>query len=148
MACSTALSANVERADGVPDLRLGGEIAGSGFGAVGAHRRQPYGVRGQHVAAQGIEPLVDKVENRLRARVGGQRQEHPAAFLVAVEQAGVAENLHVARDARLALAQHVRQFADRQFHIAQERQDADPRRIGKRLEKIGNGQVRGHRIRI
>ena len=43
----------------------------------------------------------------------------------------------MARNARLALAEHLRQFADRQLHQPQQREDAQPRRVGKRLESIG-----------
>ena len=48
----------------------------------------------------------------------------------------------MARDARLALAEHLRQLADRQLHQPQQREDAQPRRIGQRLESIGERKRR------
>ncbi len=73
--------------------------------------------------------------NKGSIRVGlRQRQEHPAAFLAALKDAGVSEDLHVARHAWLALAEHLGKLADRQLHQPQQRDDAQPGRIGKRLE--------------
>ena len=73
---------------------------------------------------------------------GGQRQEHPAAFLAPLDDAGIGEDLDVARDPRLALGENLGQFADRQFHPPQEREDAQPRRVRKRLEQVGKGKDR------
>ena len=65
-----------------------------------------------------------------------QRDEHPAAFLAALGEPGVAEDLDMARHARLALPEHLRELADRQLHRAQQREDAQPRRVGKRTEDV------------
>ena len=54
----------------------------------------------------------------------------------------------MARDPRLALAEHLGELADRQFHRPQQREDAQPRRVGKRLEQVGKGKDRRHEIRI
>ena len=43
----------------------------------------------------------------------------------------------MARHARLALAKHRRQFADRQFHPPQQGKDAQPGWVGERLEAVG-----------
>ena len=43
----------------------------------------------------------------------------------------------MARHARLALPEDLRQFADRQLHHPQQREDAQPRRVGQRLEAVG-----------
>ena len=91
---------------------------------------------------------VDQREHRLDAVGIGERQEHPAAFLAPLEHPGVGEDLEMARNARLALAEHLRQLADRQLHQPQQRDDAQPRRIGKRLESIGERKRRCHEIRI
>ena len=45
---------------------------------------------------------------------------------------------------RLALAEDLREFADGQLHDAQEGEDAQPGRIGKRLETIGEGKISSH----
>ena len=54
----------------------------------------------------------------------------------------------MARNARLALPEQLGKLADRQLHRPQQRQDAQPRRIGQRLEKRGELEVPGHRLRI
>jgi hypothetical protein len=42
----------------------------------------------------------------------------------------------MAGNARLALSQHLRQFANRQFHRPQKRDDSQPGGIGKRPESV------------
>jgi len=56
--------------------------------------------------------LVNEVENRLGPRFDRQREEDPAAFLVAIEEASVAEDFDVAGDAGLALAKHLCELAN------------------------------------
>ena len=51
-------------------------------------------------------------------------------------------------DPRLALAENLSEFADRQLHQSQERNDAQPGRIGKGLEAIGQRERCTHEIRI
>ena len=129
---------DVERADLVPDLGMAGEIAVGRFGALGANGFGPRRIGGEPAPAVGcVRPIVDKREQGLDPIGLRERQEHPAAFLAALEHSRVGENLEVARHARLALPEHLRQFADRQLHHPQQRQDAQPGRIGKRLETIG-----------
>ena len=132
---------DVERADDVPHLGMSGEIAGGGFGAVGAHRLQPGRIAGQHPLAVGIEPMIDHVHQRPRAIGIGQRKEHPAAFLAAIDDAGIAQDLDVARDARLALVEHLRELADRQFHRPQQGKDPQPRGIGQSLEQVRQAEA-------
>ena len=43
----------------------------------------------------------------------------------------------MARNPGLALPEHLRQLAHRQLHQPQQRDDAQPGRVGKRLETIG-----------
>ena len=132
---------NVERADRVPRLGMGGEIARGGLGAIGANRSQALRIFVEQGAAVVVERLIDEIDQGGGARSGGQSEEHPAAFLVPVDQPRIGKNFDVARDPGLALAEHLRQFADRQFHRPQERDNAQPRRVGKRLKKLGQGQV-------
>ena len=60
----------------------------------------------------------------------GPAVEHPAALAEAVEQAGLGQDLEVARDARLALAQHLDQLAHRPLALGADREQAQPRRVG------------------
>ena len=54
----------------------------------------------------------------------------------------------MARHARLALPEELRQFADRQFHRSQQREDAQPAGIGERLEKRGKRGECRHQTNI
>ena len=128
---------DVERADLVPHFGVAGEIAVGRLGALGADRLGPRRIGGEQRLRRSVRPLVDEREQRLDPLRIGERQEHPAALLAPLEHAGVGEDLEVARNARLALAEHLRQLADRQLHQPQQREDAQPRRIGERLESVG-----------
>ena len=59
----------------------------------------------------------------------GAAQEYPRTFLAPLGQAGVAEDADVARDARLALPQHLGEFPHGQLHGAEQAHDAQPRRV-------------------
>jgi hypothetical protein len=54
----------------------------------------------------------------------------------------------VARYTRLALSEHLRKLADGKLHQAQQRDDAQARRIGKRLDAVGKRKRSRHEIRI
>src|SRR5690606_10061771 len=59
----------------------------------------------------------------------------------AVEQAGIAQQLQMARDARLALAQDLRQLADGQLAVRAQHQQAQAGRLGGGAE---GGKYRVH----
>ena len=82
----------------------------------------------------GIQSL-GKFEQTLGPLGLGQLEIDPASLLAATHQPRVAEDLDVPRYARLALAEQLRQLADRQLHGTQQRKDAQPRWVGERLEK-------------
>jgi hypothetical protein len=50
----------------------------------------------------------------------------------------------MARDARLALAEHLREFAHRKLHRPQQPRNAQAGRIGESLEDILDQHRRGH----
>jgi hypothetical protein len=61
---------------------------------------------------------------RRAGRLGnGRAQEHPATFAPPLRQAGIAQDLHMARHTRLALPEHLRQFAHGQLHAGQKPHD-------------------------
>ena len=133
---------DVERADLVPDLGVAGEIAVGSLGALGADRFGPRRVGGEQCLRRRRPPSSSISANSGSTRSGlGEGQEHPAAFLAPLENSGIGEDLEMARDARLALAENLRKLADRQLHQPQKREDAQPRRIGKRLEAIGKREA-------
>ena len=133
---------DVERADRVPLAGMAGEIALGRGGAVGADRGEPGGIGGEQHARPSGSAQRSSSSNSGATRAGSARlQEHPAAFLAPLGEAGVGQDLDVARDARLALAEHLGELADRQLHRAQQREDAQPRRIGQRLEQVGKREA-------
>src|SRR3546814_4733423 len=60
----------------------------------------------------------------------------PASLAPPFDDSGLDQYADMARHARLTLVEHDRQFADRQFHLAQERDDSQPGRIGKSAKNI------------
>ena len=135
---------DVERADLVPHLSVGGEIAVRGFGALGADRLRCAQRRLRTRRWSTVRPGIEKREQWLRPLRPGKRDEHPASLLAAVENAGVAENLQVAGDARLALAEDLCELSDGELHDAQQGDDPQPGGIGKRLEAVGERESVGH----
>ena len=97
--------------------------------AVGANRGKACLVGDRPVID--LVPLVQRGEHRLDLVRAAKCDEHPAAFLAPFGETGVTEDLHMARHPRLTLPQHLRQLADRQLHRAQQRQDAQARRVGQ-----------------
>ena len=64
----------------------------------------------------------------------GEPEERPGAFAEALDQAGFDQQLEMARDARLRLAQDVGEVGDGQLGLGHQRQHAQPRRLARRLE--------------
>ncbi len=138
---------DVQRADALPGRGMGFEIAARCLRPIGADRIQPRRIGGEQLLGLGIETLAE-LEQAFGSLRLGQLEIDPAAFLAPADQARVGKDADVARYARLALAQQLGQFADRQLHRPQQREDPQPRRIGQRLEKRGKLEVPGHRLRI
>ncbi len=59
----------------------------------------------------------------------------PVPLAVAGQQPGLGQQLQMTRDAGLALAEDVDQFADRQFASGQELDETEPRRFTQRPER-------------
>jgi len=71
-------------------------------------------------------------------------QEHPAAFAAAFCQAGIAQDPDMARDARLALAEDLRELAHRQLHMVEQAGDAQPGWVCKRAKDRFNNHRSEH----
>jgi hypothetical protein len=80
--------------------------------------------------------IINRSKNRLRVFLASGHEENPAAFLAALRKPCITQDLHMARDARLALTQHLRKFSHGQFHRPQKRDDSQPGGICKRPECI------------
>jgi hypothetical protein len=128
----------MQRAQRVPVRGLAGEIALGGGGAVGAHGGEPGGVCGRPgIVAVQLAPAVDQLEERLDPAARAEAEKHPAALLAPFGEAGVDQDLHMTRDARLALAQDLGQFAHAQLHRAQQHEYPHPGRIRQCSEDTG-----------
>ena len=129
---------DMERADRVPHPGMRLEPFVRRARPVGAHRREPRLVGHRPMVAR--IPLVERRHHRPHLVRPAQRDEHPAAFLAPLGEPRVAQDLDVPAHARLALAQHLRELAHAQLHRAEQREDAQPRRIRQRAED-GEGLV-------
>jgi hypothetical protein len=126
---------------------MGFEVAPGRLSPIGADSVQPRRVGGKNLLGVRVD-LARQCEQRLRASWLCKLEIDPAAFLAAADQTRIGKDSHMPRHAGLALAQKLGQFADRQLHRTQQRKDAQARRIGQRLEKRGELEVPGHRLRI
>ena len=128
-AASTPGLVEIEGAHVVPARRLGGEVARRLLVARGAHRGEALAVERelgilvrQHAAEIAGEPRAGPAM--------GATVEHPAALAKALEQARIGQELEVARDPGLALAEHLGELADGPFALAAEHEQAQPARLG------------------
>jgi hypothetical protein len=124
----------MERADLVPLGRVSGKVARRSLGPVGADGSEARAVGSELAVGVLVLDGRDQREQRLDQFIGTKLEEHPAAFLSAGDQPCVGEDLEVPADPRLALPENLCELTDRQLHLAQERKQAEPARIGKGLE--------------
>ncbi len=142
----------MEQAQRVPFLGVARE---PGLGAVGAgstDRGKVTAVLGTACGERGVvgfgdgeQPCGGSPQRRRAVLAHRLAHEHPAAFLAPFRQPGIAQDADMARNARLALAEHLRQFADRQFHGAEQAHDAQPGVVGKRAQE--GVDLHGHGFR-
>ena len=87
----------MERAQRVPLAGMAGEIALGRGRAIGANSGEPGGVgRPLTVLAVELGPALEQLEQGLQPRPLAEADEYPAAFLVALGEAGIDEDLDVA----------------------------------------------------
>ena len=126
---------DMQLADAVP---LGGMRAEIGLRRGGARLRAPTASRSRSRAMVGSAGS-SRVDQRARdlgaAAVLGQAEERPGALAEALDQAGLGQQLEMARDARLRLAQDVGEVGDGQLGLGQQRQHAQARLLAGRLER-------------
>ncbi len=126
---STSSSRTWSERSCLPARGIVAEIACGRLGTAAADLFQPRQVAGQDGVGAGQQ--VDDGAGQGAAHVLlAQAEEHPVAFLVAADQAGLRHQLQVAADARLALAQDLGQLADIGLAMGEEKQDPDPGRLG------------------
>ena len=91
-----------------------------------------------------IEALDQRARDVGAAAVLGEAEERPRAFAEALDQPGLGQQLEMARDARLRLAQDVGEIGDGQLGLGQQREHAQPRLLAGRLERGVEGVETEH----
>ncbi len=126
------------------EIELGAGLARGADRGKAAHVARAQRGEGRVLALCRSQHPVRRGQHRRIAVVQPGFQEHPAAFLALFRQPRLAQDADMARDARLALAQHFRQFAHRQLHARQQAQQAQARRIVDRAQQLDKGRGGGH----
>ena len=144
------LVGDVQLADAVPFRGMRAEIVLRGCGARARAPRRAARGRAAAIGSFGIEPRDQRARELGAAAALGQAEERPGALAEALDQAGFGQQLEMARDARLRLAQDLGEVGDRQLGLGQQRQDAQPRGLAGRLERGVEGIERqvGSRLRL
>ena len=126
----------MERAQRIPFLGMAGEIVFRRRFASRANGGEMAAVLGAARGEGGVVALrgVENARRRLSERRGTvlpdrAAQEDPAAFLAPLGEPGVAQDADVARDARLALAEHLCKLSDGQFHMREQAHHPQPGRV-------------------
>ncbi len=125
---------DMQLADAIPLGGVAAEIGLRGGRARGAHRRQPLAVARHASDRPDRAARARRAPLRRRPPCSAEPEERPGAFAKALDQAGFGQQLEMARDARLRLAQNLGEVGDRQFGFGQQREDAQPRRLAGGLE--------------
>ena len=123
IACSTIASGSVQRALLVPTGGDTGEVLLSGGSTAAADDRQPIEVGRQHSDRRSSISASTSLTSSTDRTVGDEIEERPRAFAVLVDHAGISEQLEVAGDARLRLAEDVGEISDGQLAVLQQRHD-------------------------
>ena len=137
--CLDLALGDMERAEAVPALGVGSKIAGSHRVTLGAHRS-----KARRIGVAARLPGVERRQHGCRDGCVTQPHENPRALLEAADEADLRQDADVAGYPGLALLENVGKLSDRQFHAANEQQDADPGRISKRAEDVersGHGRI-------
>ena len=116
---------DVERADAMPVRGIVAEIRGGQFGALAFDRREALQIERDRLvllAACVHQIAAQQADGPARA----QPVKDPAPLAGTVEKPGVAEELQMARNARLALSKNLRQFGNGQLAAGAQHEKAQP----------------------
>ena len=83
----------------------------------------------------GQQPRRGGAERRGAILADGAAQEHPGALLAPFGKARVAQDANMARDARLALPQHLRELPHRELHVREQAHNAQPGAVSERAQE-------------
>ncbi len=129
----------VHGADAVPVGGALGEIGRRLLAPRFARHFQPRAVGGE----RGIfrRDARDQIAREVAAGLG-EPEERPGALALPLREPGVDQQLQVAGNARLRLAENGDQLADREFGFCQQGEQAQARRLARRLERVEQGVER------
>ncbi len=135
------LVGDVQAADPVPAGGVPGEVLPRRLRPLGAHRAQPLAVVGDRRVG-GVEVGQRPADDASARPDVGEAEERPRPLRRAGHQAGLGEQLEVARDARLRLAQDLGEVRHGELGLGQQRQDPQPGRLPGRLQGLVEGVER------
>ena len=128
---------DMARPDCVPFGRMVGEIAFGHRRALGTNRGKPARILRDHQRLARRKGPSPRSSSHVGARsLFGDAQEDPAPLAATLDDPGFSQDADVARNARLALFEDRRQLTDRQLHLAQQGNDAQPRGLGQGPENV------------
>ena len=131
-----ALLRRVHRANAVPVGGALGEIGGGLLAARFAGHVEPGAVGLQHgiVGADAGDEIA-----RERAMALGKPEERPGPLALSLGQPGVDQQLEMARNARLRLAEDGDELAHRQLGLAEQAEQPQPRNLARRFQRVEQG---------
>ena len=128
----------VQHPQRVPLSGMARKIGGGAGCARGADRGEVAAIFGAAGRKGGIAVLSDakqprgrRAQRRRAVLTDRASEEHPTAFFAPLCQARIAKNPDVPGNARLALAENLGQFPDREFHMGKQAHDPEAGRIGE-----------------
>jgi hypothetical protein len=128
---------------------MGVEIGFGGAGAVGPDGGKAGDIGDRPVIHRALGgPGIEGRQDRAYLCLVAEAQEHPAAFLAALRNAGIGQDFYMPGNTRLALAQDLRQLADGKLHGAEQSQDSQPGRVRQSAEDFVGVLHGGQHIRI
>ena len=118
------------------------EIVLRGGGALRAAPRSSRSRSRAIIGSLGSSWAISVARQLGAAALLGQPEERPGALAEALDQAGLDQELEMARDARLRLAQDLGQVGHGQLGLGQQHQHAQPRVLARGLERGVEGVER------
>ena len=128
----------MQAADAIPFGGMLAEIGLRRLRARGAHRGEPPAVAHHHRIG-GIEPRDQRLRDLGNAAALAEPIERPASLAEAIDQPGFGEQLEMARNARLRLAQDFREVRHRQLGLGEQREDAQARPLAGGAQRARAG---------
>ena len=96
-------------------------------------------------------PVVPGKPSQFTCTGAGRRRAVVDALLLAetLQETGLAQHAQVAGDTRLAVPQHPADLPDSELSVAEEREQAQARRVGQALDGLdGPGDIHGQLVHI